>query len=197
MRRGHITCSTCVAEMGQECQWCRAPEATTTRCRAMEHFLAALAVPCSFNHKGCAAMVPYGEREAHEAACAHSPCYPRLLLLPLLRRVPGRTPRAQAPGDRPHPRRPRHPLPAQHVPRLAGPAGVPRRRRQGQGGVPPRRRPERGAARLVAVDGQAQGRRRRRRRQGGAEVQDHGGRQWRRAVAGRRDGERGAADGAV
>uniref|UniRef100_A0A0E0JDG7 E3 ubiquitin-protein ligase n=1 Tax=Oryza punctata TaxID=4537 RepID=A0A0E0JDG7_ORYPU len=74
MRRGHITCSTCIAEMGQECQWCRAPEATM-RCRVMEHFLAALAVPCSFNHKGRAAMVPYGERKAHEATFVHSPCY--------------------------------------------------------------------------------------------------------------------------
>ncbi|KAF0918373.1 hypothetical protein E2562_023535 [Oryza meyeriana var. granulata] len=72
--RGHITCSTCIAEMGQDCQWCHAPE-TTMRCRVMEHFLAGLSVPCSFNHKGCTAMVPYGERKAHEATCVHSPCY--------------------------------------------------------------------------------------------------------------------------
>ncbi|XP_015698952.2 E3 ubiquitin-protein ligase SINA-like 11 [Oryza brachyantha] len=72
--RGHITCATCMEETGQGCLWCRSTEATM-RCRVMEHFLAAVSVPCSFTHLGCAAMVPYGDREAHEATCVHAPCY--------------------------------------------------------------------------------------------------------------------------
>jgi E3 ubiquitin-protein ligase SIAH1 len=75
--KGHISCSGCCTGGAQnyECLMCREEE-TATRCRAMEHVLAGLSVPCAFRVLGCAEMVPYAERQAHEATCYYltRPC---------------------------------------------------------------------------------------------------------------------------
>ncbi|KAL6848269.1 hypothetical protein ACP4OV_022397 [Aristida adscensionis] len=73
--RGHISCSACCTDnktLQHECLMCRVPE-KATRCRAMERVLGGIAVPCAFRASGCAAAVPYAERQAHAASCAYAP----------------------------------------------------------------------------------------------------------------------------
>ncbi|RLN22754.1 E3 ubiquitin-protein ligase SINA-like 7 [Panicum miliaceum] len=76
--KGHISCSECCtdAAMADECEclMCREPE-TATRCRAMERVLAGVSVPCPFRQHGCAEMIPYASKEAHEGACRYAPCH--------------------------------------------------------------------------------------------------------------------------
>ena len=75
--KGHVSCSRCCTEGYQddevECLMCREPE-TATRCRAVEHVLAGLHMPCLFRQHGCAEMVPYASEQAHKAyALRHCP----------------------------------------------------------------------------------------------------------------------------
>ncbi|CAO2174412.1 unnamed protein product [Urochloa humidicola] len=76
--KGHISCSDCCTDGGlddeSECLMCREPE-TATRCRAMERFLAGLSVPCPFRTHGCAEMIPYTDKQAHEASCRYAPSH--------------------------------------------------------------------------------------------------------------------------
>ncbi|OEL19433.1 hypothetical protein BAE44_0019550 [Dichanthelium oligosanthes] len=76
--KGHISCSECCTDGALddegECLMCREPE-TATRCRAMERVLAGLSMPCAFRQHGCDAMIPYADKQAHEASCAFAPCY--------------------------------------------------------------------------------------------------------------------------
>ncbi|RCV24429.1 hypothetical protein SETIT_5G083300v2 [Setaria italica] len=76
--KGHISCSDCCTDVAlddeSECLMCREPE-TATRCRAMERVLAGLSVPCAFRQHGCAEMIPYGGKQAHEASCRYAPCH--------------------------------------------------------------------------------------------------------------------------
>jgi E3 ubiquitin-protein ligase SIAH1 len=41
----------------------------------MERVLDGLSVPCAFRERGCAAMVPYAARQAHEAECHYMPSH--------------------------------------------------------------------------------------------------------------------------
>ncbi|OEL37895.1 hypothetical protein BAE44_0001086 [Dichanthelium oligosanthes] len=54
---------------------CREPPETATRCHAMERVLNGLYTPCTFQQHGCTDMIPYAEKQAHEASCAHAPCH--------------------------------------------------------------------------------------------------------------------------
>ncbi|XP_062233505.1 E3 ubiquitin-protein ligase SINA-like 3 [Phragmites australis] len=74
--KGHISCSECCTgqAVDYECLMCREPE-TATRCRAMERVLDGLSVPCAFRQHGCAKMIPYAEKPAHDASCDYAPCY--------------------------------------------------------------------------------------------------------------------------
>ncbi|XP_025815684.1 E3 ubiquitin-protein ligase SINA-like 2 [Panicum hallii] len=76
--KGHISCSGCCTDgaMADECEclMCREPE-TATRCRAMERVLAGVSVPCPFRQHGCAEMIPYASKEAHEGSCRYAPCH--------------------------------------------------------------------------------------------------------------------------
>ncbi|RLN22333.1 hypothetical protein C2845_PM07G02700 [Panicum miliaceum] len=75
---GHVVCSCCRAKLpGDRCHMCSAGPATTcyNRCHAVEHILESIRVPCA--HTGCAARTAYHDREAHEAACPHAPCFCR------------------------------------------------------------------------------------------------------------------------
>ncbi|KAJ1282842.1 hypothetical protein BS78_03G083000 [Paspalum vaginatum] len=78
--KGHISCSACCTDCTDydvdefECLMCREPE-TATRCRAMERLLAGLSVACPFREHGCAEMIPYADKQAHKASCAHAPRY--------------------------------------------------------------------------------------------------------------------------
>lgn len=73
--KGHLSCSGCCTERYEddkaECHMCREPE-TAIRCRAMEHVVAGLDVPCPFRKHGCAEMVPYASEQAHKASCIYT-----------------------------------------------------------------------------------------------------------------------------
>ncbi|XP_066313970.1 uncharacterized protein [Miscanthus floridulus] len=73
--KGHVSCSRCCTGYQDdevECLMCREPE-KATRCRAMEHILGGLHVPCPFRQHGCAEMIPYTSELAHKALCVHAP----------------------------------------------------------------------------------------------------------------------------
>ncbi|KAL6847796.1 hypothetical protein ACP4OV_021924 [Aristida adscensionis] len=71
---GHVVCSQCRAKLGDRCHIC-SRKAGFARCFALEQFIDAVKVPCSNVKYGCKEYITYYQKEKHENACIHAPCF--------------------------------------------------------------------------------------------------------------------------
>ncbi|KAF8048246.1 hypothetical protein N665_2591s0001 [Sinapis alba] len=71
---GHLTCSSCLGKVRNQCPFCRMPIGEI-RCRAMERLIESSLVPCCNAIYGCRETSPYGNQSRHEKACAYVPCF--------------------------------------------------------------------------------------------------------------------------
>ena len=72
---GHVTCSRCDAEFGDNrCGSCGAADGYG-RNRAVEEFLGRIAFSCRNKDYGCTTLLAQQEMRAHEESCRYDPCF--------------------------------------------------------------------------------------------------------------------------
>uniref|UniRef100_A0ACD5UWH2 Uncharacterized protein n=1 Tax=Avena sativa TaxID=4498 RepID=A0ACD5UWH2_AVESA len=71
---GHVLCSVCFEKLPKKCAIC-CRRTGYSRCFAFEQFINAVRVPCSNTKYGCDEFITHDQKEKHESACTHSPCF--------------------------------------------------------------------------------------------------------------------------
>uniref|UniRef100_A0ACD5Y9B1 Uncharacterized protein n=1 Tax=Avena sativa TaxID=4498 RepID=A0ACD5Y9B1_AVESA len=72
---GHLTCSTCDGEFGDNrCSSCGASNGYG-RNRAVSEFLGRICFNCRNKDHGCGALLPHFEMREHENSCRYEPCF--------------------------------------------------------------------------------------------------------------------------
>ncbi|CAM0904875.1 unnamed protein product [Alopecurus aequalis] len=71
---GHVLCSPCFKKLPRKCVIC-CKRTGYNRCFALEQFINAIRVPCSNTEYGCDEFITHDQKETHDSACTHAPCF--------------------------------------------------------------------------------------------------------------------------
>ena len=69
---GHAACAECCVRINKKC-WCCGEAIGRVRCRPVENMLAEMNTLCKFSNYGCAEIIKFVQKRAHEESCRHAP----------------------------------------------------------------------------------------------------------------------------